>query len=194
MVKQIVIIDVEDLPDGRRLLVLENGDVLVAGKAQPRPHPIPGFEWLVPPGGRVTPKRRPATRPRSPGLPRFSTAPTVDRSAPGPRDLTEAAIIRAEQLLDSLLTPSQFADRQFTGCFWVDTPRGPVRLGHLYAIRHFPINAPNTERILCAVPVRHLELPPADIWANLLLMIAVEPDAFFDIAVLVKVRRRDQDR
>ena len=63
-----------------------------------------------------------------------------------------------------------------------------MRLGQLYALLHRPVDQPRVERVLCVVPDRHLELPLADVWTNLLLTLAVEPDTFFRVAVLQGVR------
>jgi hypothetical protein len=65
-----------------------------------------------------------------------------------------------------------------------------VLLGDLYALVHQPINEPGIERVLCVVPDRHTELPLADIWVNLLLVLAVEPDAFFRVAIQRGLRVR----
>ena len=70
------------------------------------------------------------------------------------------------------------------------TPSGPVRPGRLYALVHRPDDEPDVERVLWVVPHVHRELPLADIWANLLLTLAVEPSEFFRVARLQRVRRR----
>ena len=164
-----VVLD-EALPDGRRLVVYADGREVVVGRAGPRPHPVAGWEWL---------SRRPtASRGRVllPSSRRAVISPDADR--------------RAVELLRSLLDESQRLDYDLTGGFWVPTPRGPVRLGQLYALLHHPVGQPRVERVLCVVPDRHLELPLADVWTNLLLTLAVEPDAFFRVAVLQGVRSR----
>ena len=96
---------------------------------------------------------------------------------------------RAEELLCSLLTPEQRAERETTGgCFWVATPHGPVRLGIKYDIRHRPAQTPWVERALCVVPlgwdVRRPTLPDGDLWINLLLMLLDDPAEFFRVAVV----------
>lgn len=102
--------------------------------------------------------------------------------------VSAAAEQRAVALLRSLLDDGQRDDYDRTGGFWVPTPRGPVRLGRLYELVHRPVDAPGRERILCVVPRRYRDLPRADLWTNLLLVLAVEPDAFFRVAVLRAVR------
>lgn len=162
------VLAVDELPDGRRLVVYADGREVVVGRARPRPHPVPGWEWL----GRHPARPR---RPRPPG-----PAPAI----------TIEAQRRATDLLESLLDDGQRSDFRRTGGFWVPTPRGPVRLGRLYALVHHPHDQPGVERVLCVVPRDHGALPRADVWTNLLLMLAVEPDEFFRVANLVEVRRR----
>lgn len=164
-----VVLD-EPLPDGRRLVVYSDGREVVVGRAGPRPHPVAGCEWL---GRHPTPTRR---RVLLPDTRRAVVSPDAER--------------RAVELLRSLLDESQRLDYDLTGGFWVSTPRGPVRLGQLYALLHRPVDQPRVERLLCVVPDRHLELPLADVWTNLLLTLAVEPDTFFRVAVLQGVRSR----
>jgi hypothetical protein len=101
-----------------------------------------------------------------------------------------AAEQKANELLESLLDPAQLADWRATGTFWVDSRRGPVQLGRLYSLLHWPEDRPDEELVLCVVPDRHQILPKADIWANLLLVLRVCPDQFFDVANLVSTRRR----
>ena len=186
---------VEDLPDGRRLVVFADGRQVVVGRAGPRPHPVRGCEWLgAHPAGLVRTRRsrRPAPRgtPRT-GTPRTGTprtgTPRTGSIWSGP---SPGVAARARALLESLLDPSQRSDFRTNGGFWVDTPRGPVRLGRLYHLVHRPLDEPGIERILCVVPDRHAELPIDDIWSNLLLVLAVEPDVFFRVAVLRGARRR----
>ena len=164
-----VVLD-EPLPDGRRLVVYSDGSEVVVGRAGPRPHPVAGWEWL---GRHPTPTRY---RVLLPSTRRAVVSPEAER--------------RAVELLRSLLDDPQRLDYDLTGGFWVPTPRGPVRLGQLYALLHRPADQPRVERVLCVVPDRHLELPLADVWTNLLLTLAVEPDTFFRVAVLQGVRTR----
>lgn len=164
-----VVLD-EPLPDGRRLVVYSDGSEVVVGRAGPRPHPVAGWEWL---GRHPAPARR---RVLLPSTRRAMVSPEAER--------------RAVELLRSLLDEPQRLDYDLTGGFWVPTPRGPVRLGKLYALVHRPVDQPRVERVLCVVPDRHHELPLADVWSNLLLTLAVEPDTFFRVAVLQGVRTR----
>jgi len=166
------IASIDDLADGRQLLVLAGGGEIVVGVARPYSHPVAGCDWLS-----SRPRVRRVRRVRRAGPPRCPGGP--------------AATARAEALLESLLGPRQLADWRTTRHFWVDTPRGPVLLGDLYALVHQPVDEPHLERVLCVVPDRHTELPVADIWVNLLLVLAVEPDAFFRVAIQrgLRVRR-----
>lgn len=165
-----VVLD-DALPDGRRLVVYADGREVVIGLAAPRPHPVPGWEWLG----------------RHPAAPRRAVRTATRRRVP---TVTAEAERRAVALLRSLLDGEQRRDYDATGGFWVATPRGPVRLGRLYALVHRPVDRPTIERVLCVVPRGHLELPRADVWTNLLLTLAVEPEKFFRVAVLQGVRRR----
>jgi len=65
----------------------------------------------------------------------------------------------------------------------VPTPRGPVRLGELYRLVHRPFDRPGIEHVLCVVPRAYNDLPLPDVWTNLLLTVAEEPDRFFAVAV-----------
>ncbi|MFA5885975.1 MAG: hypothetical protein WDA60_19145 [Acidimicrobiia bacterium] len=164
-----VVLDLE-LPDGRHLVVFADGREVVVGRAGARPHPVAGWEWLD----------RPPTRPRT------------NAALPTPRRLprvTPAADRRARELLESLLTEEQRDDYRRTGRFWVPTPRGPVRLGELYRLVHRPVDRPHLEHVLCVVPRTYADLPLPDVWTNLLLTLAVEPDRFFDVAVFQGARR-----
>jgi len=166
------VVAIEELPDGRRLVVFSDRREIVIGVVRPRPHPVPGVDWLW-----ARPPPSPRARPRRP--PR-----------PSPRPDARAAAQRAEGLLCSLLDPLQRADWDANAAFWVETPRGPVRLGHLYSLIHRPHDRPDQELILCVVPHAHRELPIADVWSNLLLVLAVEPEEFFRVAILRGSRRR----
>jgi hypothetical protein len=98
--------------------------------------------------------------------------------------------VKANALLESLLDPEQLADWRATRTFWVASRRGPVQLGRLYSLLHHPEDAPDEERVLCVVPDDHRKLPAADVWANLLLVLRVCPDEFFDVANVMSVRPR----
>ena len=97
---------------------------------------------------------------------------------------------RANELLESLLDAEQLESWRGDGTFWVESRRGPVQLGRLYALLHHPIDRPDDEVVLCVVPEGHGTLPRADIWSNLVLVLATCPDAFFDVANVMGVRRR----
>lgn len=97
---------------------------------------------------------------------------------------------RANELLESLLDAEQLASWRRDGTFWVESRRGPVQLGRLYALLHHPIERPDEEVVLCVVPEDHGSLPRADVWSNLVLVLATCPDAFFDVANVMRVRRR----
>ena len=159
------VVEVEALPDGRQLVLFADRRSVVVGVARPRPHPVAGCEWL---GSHPRPPR---ARPRR-------TTPTRPRRRP-----TVEAARRAGALLCSLLDPLQQADWDEHGGFWVSTPRGPVRLGELYKLLHRPVDHPGWEHILCVVPRGYTQLPIADVWSNLLLVLAVEPEEFFRVAV-----------
>ena len=97
---------------------------------------------------------------------------------------------RANELLESLLDAEQLESWRRDGTFWVESRRGPVQLGRLYALVHHPIDRPDEEVVLCVVPERHGTLPRADIWSNLVLVLATCPDAFFDVDNVMAERRR----
>jgi hypothetical protein len=172
-----ILID-ETLPDGRRLVVCADGREEVVGRAGPRPHPVSGWSWLGP-------------HPAQPPPPRARTRPAPPPIGPRRRPVVSpAAERRARELLESLLTEEQRDDYRRTGRFWVPTPRGPVRLGELYRLVHRPIDRPGVEDMLCVVPRSYADLPLPDVWTNLLLTLAVEPERFFAVAVLQGTRRR----
>jgi hypothetical protein len=171
--------DVQELPDGRWLVDLDDGKLVVVGRARPYPHPVPGCDWLPARSRGRPPRVAPAPRRRPPQ--RYRIVPGARALWPHPYGRVAAA--RAETLLRSLLTAPQLRDWQTCQRFWVDTPRGPVRLGDLYWLRHWPIDEPDIERQLCVVPNHYGDLAPADIWVNLLLVLAVEPETFFRVAI-----------
>jgi hypothetical protein len=118
-----------------------------------------------------------------------STRPT-ERARMGycSRPVRRAAVDRrsaeatAGELLVSLLDHRQRADRARRGRWWVPTPRGPVELGGSpHAMRFWPDAHPSEEWSLCAVPTDPT-LPLGDVWSNLLLVLAVEPERFFAVA------------
>lgn len=187
------VVHVDDLPDGRRLLVYEDGRSAVSGRAVRRAHPVPGWEWLgAHPVRPAAPRsRRPNRAPRPSPVP--GTRPAFDRFVRPPvtrPPVGSEAHRRADALLDSLLDAAQRSDYRATGGFWVPTPRGPVRLGRLYELIHHPSDRPLVQRVLCVVPGHHDDLPLPDVWTNLLLTLAVEPDEFFRVARERAVTRR----
>ncbi len=97
---------------------------------------------------------------------------------------------RANELLESLLDAEQLASWRRDGTFWVESRRGPVQLGRLYSLLHHPVDRPDEEVVLCVVPEGHGTLPRADIWSNLVLVLSTCPDAFFDVANVLGIRRR----
>jgi hypothetical protein len=88
--------------------------------------------------------------------------------------------LKASELLESLLTADQRADWQSRGRFWVDTPRGSVELGDLHNLAFR--EARGVRLILCVEPEDSQDLPDADIWTNLLLVLRAEPEHFFSVA------------
>ena len=187
------VVAIEELPDGRRLVVFSDRREIVVGVVRPHPHPVPGVDWLwvrPPASPRPRPRRASNSNRRRP----IRILPNErDSIVPGThsrRRVPRAAEQRAEELLRSLLDPSQRAEWDANGGFWVETPRGPVRLGRLYSLLHRPHEDPAREHILCVVPDAHQELPIADIWSNLLLVLAVEPEEFFRVAIYRGSRQR----
>ena len=91
---------------------------------------------------------------------------------------------RANELLESLLTPEELQEWRRDGRFWVSTPHGRVQLGQLYQLPFQPRNAAG-DLVLCVVPnepPRSPPMPGPDIWANLLLVLRTDPARFFEVA------------
>lgn len=133
--------------------------------------PCAGHVVLVvsgPPPAPSAARRRPSPSNRSQRPQRVSAA----------RSARSQAV--AEDLLWSLLDPAQRQSWTRFGVFWVDTPRGKVRLGRLYDLRVRSPRGP--ERSICVVPADHATLPAADVWSNLLLALRHDPDRFFRVA------------
>jgi hypothetical protein len=86
----------------------------------------------------------------------------------------------ARTLLESLLSKGQLADWSKRGRFWVETPRGSIELGRLYSLRFRDRNG--DQLVLCVVPEDEIDLPNADIWTTLLLVLRTDPERFFDVA------------
>jgi hypothetical protein len=87
---------------------------------------------------------------------------------------------KASELLESLLTDEQCADWRCRRRFWVDTPRGPVELGDLHNLAFR--DSAGVRLILCVEPEDSHDMPDADIWTNLLLVLRAEPEHFFSVA------------
>ncbi len=87
---------------------------------------------------------------------------------------------RAEVLLESLLDDRQRADWRRRREFSVDTPFGAVELGRMSNLGF--TGRDGRRLVLCVVPDRPYELPEADVWTNLLLVLRGEPRRFFDVA------------
>lgn len=196
------IVEVDDLPDGRRMVMFDDGSCVVVGRAQRHEHPVAGWDWLgAHRRGAPAPRRRTTGASTRSARPTRRTGWSAAARAAAAADLARvhttrppgpgtAAHQRADALLRSLLDPTQAEDYRSTAGFWVDTPQGPVRLGRLYHLVHRPVDQPHLERILCVVPRAHTDLPLPDVWTNLLLTLAVEPDEFFRVANLVGTRAR----
>jgi hypothetical protein len=87
---------------------------------------------------------------------------------------------RAETLLVSLLDERQRADWRSRRAFSVETPFGTVELGRMSNL-HFTGHG-GRRFVLCVIPVRPYDLPEADVWTNLLLVLRGEPRRFFEVA------------
>ena len=98
-----------------------------------------------------------------------------------PRRPNAAAETNATALLESLLDDEQLASYRSHGIFWVETPRGRVRLGRAYDLQH--VSHLGVTRSLCVVPATLEALPAGDVWAMLLLWLQHDPDRFFRVAV-----------
>lgn len=114
--------------------------------------------------------------PGAEGLP----APLLDTDGAAP-ELDRAAARTATKLLESLLDADQLRDYRTDGVFWVNTPRGRVRLGREYDLRH--VSPGGVERSLCVVPDTWEALPDSDVWATLVLWLNDDPDRFFRVAI-----------
>lgn len=103
--------------------------------------------------------------------------------APDPPPPPDAAAHRrAECLLASLLTPSQRWDRSTTGTFWVHTDLGWFRLGVLYDLRFRSARRLWVERSVCVVSEDYDERPPADLWAELVVVLRADPARVVEVA------------
>jgi hypothetical protein len=91
-----------------------------------------------------------------------------------------AATHRAEALLESLLDDDQRTAWRRRRGFWVPTPYGAVELGRVSHLRFNRVDGRHL--VLCVVPAHSSDLPIADIWTNLLLVLRGEPRRFFEVA------------
>jgi hypothetical protein len=96
--------------------------------------------------------------------------------------LPSPAAARAEELLGSLLRPSEQEQWQRTRTFWVHTPTGWFRFGTLYDIRYRAARWPWVERSICVVTEGFEERPLADLWAELVVVARADPAALADAA------------
>lgn len=98
-----------------------------------------------------------------------------------PRPEEDAAEAKARELFLSLLDDTQRQQWRRYGRCWVETPKGPVRLGRLHDLRFRPRAHPGEEWSLCVVPSGP-PMPMADVWTNLLLALSADPAGFFAVA------------
>jgi hypothetical protein len=138
-----------------------------------------GARMLLVPAARVLP--RAVARAGRPGPPvRRPLRLVDDRVVTSPRLARAEANRRAEALLESLLDDEQRADWRRRRRFWVQTEFGAVELGRVSDLRFEDLDG--RRLTLCVVPVRSSELPEADVWTNLLLVLRGEPRRFFEVA------------
>jgi hypothetical protein len=97
------------------------------------------------------------------------------------REEAEVPARRSMELFLSLLDDAQREQWRAHQRCWVPTRRGPVRLGVIHDLRFRPAHRPAEEWSLCVVP-NGRPLPLGDVWTNLLLVLAADPDAFFRVA------------
>ncbi len=156
---------VEDIPDWGALVEVVGGE-------------HHGARVLLVPVARVLP--RAVARDEGHLARRRPMAPTRGRlGAPGRSQRAEADR-RAEALLVSLLDHNQRADWRRRRRFWVGSPYGAVELGRVSYLRFDAHDGRHFT--LCVVPTGVSNLPDADIWTNLLLVLRAEPERFFDVA------------
>lgn len=172
------VVVVERLPDGR--LLVESSDqpgvLVVTGTSEREPVAARMGYGRTRTPVRVRPAPTPARRraPLGPSAVARAAEDALDHQRSSPER-------RARDLFVSLLDDDQRAQWQRHRSCWVDTPRGPVRLGRLHDLRFRPVESPNEERSLCVVPTGE-PLPPSDVWTNLLLVLAADCDSFFAVA------------
>jgi hypothetical protein len=156
---------VEDIPDWGVLVGLVGGE-------------YNGANILLVPAAGILPGARIGEESRAPR--RRLVRLTHDRFV-APEETRQAeANRRAEALLVSLLDPDQRADWGSRRRFWVENPYGAVELGRVSHL-HFVAND-GRHFTLCVVPTGVSNLPDADVWTNLLLVLRADPERFFDVA------------
>lgn len=128
-----------------------------------------GHEVLVVPRDRILPGSSRPARER------------LRQPTPDPGGLAGTSAERkATALLESLLDETQLSAWQRTRHFQVRTVYGAVELGTLYRLAFRRHDGWRFE--LCVVPTAYRDLPVADIWTNLLLMLRNDPLRFFTVA------------
>ena len=172
---------VEQLDDGRLLVEPHGraGVLVVVGRSGREPVAARmGYQPL-----RHRSVRSPAPpRRRAPATVELTAAHRQEREAElRRRNESRAADAKARDLFVSLLDDTQRADWRRHGRCWVQTPKGPVRLGRLHDLRHRPVSHAGEEWSLCVVPSGP-PMPVADVWTNLLLVLAADPASFFRAA------------
>jgi len=156
---------VEDIPDWGALVEVVGGE-------------HNGSSVLLVPASRILPRATPPQREEL--LRRRLVRLTHDRFVTPEETRKVDAARRADALLESLLDTDQRADWRSRRRFWVGTPYGVVELGRLSHLR-FDSNDGH-HFVLCVVPKSFSDLPNADVWTNLLLVLRAEPERFFDVA------------
>ena len=156
---------VEDIPDWGVLVKLVGGE-------------HNGSNVLLVPAARVLP--RATAREASELPPGRLVRLTHDRFVTPEEARRADARHRAEALLESLLDADQRATWRSRHRFWVETPYGPVELGRVSHLRF--VAQDGRHFTLCVVPWNFSDLPDADVWTNLLLVLRAEPERFFDVA------------
>jgi hypothetical protein len=155
---------VEDIPEWGTLVALVGGE-------------HHGANVLLVPAARILPgdSRRHGSPPPERGRWRLIDDDLATREV-----ARVEATRRAEALLESLLDDRQRAQWRSRRGFWVPTPFGEVELGRISHLRFNGVDG--TRLVLCVLPTRFSELPDADIWTNLLLVLHAEPLRFFGVA------------
>jgi hypothetical protein len=156
---------VEDIPDWGMLAELVGGE-------------HHGANVLLVPATRLLPRARAWEENEHP--PRRRVRLTHDRFVHLQDSHKVEADRRAEALLVSLLDPGQRSDWETRRRFWVDTAYGAVELGRVSDLRFDTHDGRHFT--LCVVPQGISNLPDADVWTNLLLVLRAEPERFFDVA------------